>query len=261
MIDIHSHILPGIDDGAADWADSLMLARAAVAEGITDIIATPHHYDRKYKNDADQVLALVNELNDRLNKQDIPLMVHAGQEIHIHEELLAHLDEGNLLKLANSDYMLLEMPHSRIPNAMEHIVYELCLAGIKPIIAHPERNAEVVKHPERLAALIELGAFAQVTSHSLLGGFGREIERISWELCRQGLIHFIASDAHNLAWRGFRMRESFEKTEEVLGVSTAAAYARNAELLLHNKEVGMTAIRQSERRHKGWSSFRSLFRK
>ncbi|MUT65077.1 tyrosine-protein phosphatase [Paenibacillus sp. NEAU-GSW1] len=260
MIDIHSHLLPGLDDGAADWNEAMALAAAASAEGITDIIATPHHFDGRYNNSAAKVNELVNTMNAMLTEQQIPLTVHSGQEIHVHHHLLNNWDNGLLLPLAGSKYVLLEMPSSRIPEHMDQLVYELKLAGISAVIAHPERNAEIVKHPERLAELIALGAYAQVTSHSLVGGFGRTIERAAWHLCRHRLIHFIASDAHHLEWRGFRMKEAFERAAGTLGEQWSDYYARNAARLLQSEEIAAAPSEASLPRSGGWDKLKSLFR-
>lgn len=260
MIDIHSHILPGIDDGAATLEHSIALARAAVADGITDLVATPHHYDGKYSNSPDLVVSLTDMLNERLQELAIPLKVHTGQEIHIHNELLLNWQRKELLPMANSSYALLEMPSSYIPKSMEELIYELNLMGVRPVIAHPERNAAVVQNPDRLAELIELGAYAQVTSHSLIGGFGRGIERASWTLCRSGLIHFVASDAHNLEWRSFRMKEAYDRVNAVLGPNWASYYEHNAQSLLNNTEI--IAAPPAAVQIKGtssWSRLKSLF--
>ncbi|MFX3634099.1 MAG: tyrosine-protein phosphatase [Candidatus Pristimantibacillus sp.] len=259
MIDIHSHILPGIDDGAADWEHSIALARAAEEEGITDLVATPHHYDGKYNNPIEIVHHLTEQLNERLREQSIPLKVHQGQEIHIHHELLRNWQEGKLLGLAGSKYVLLEMPASHVPHAMEQMVYELKLQDVHVVIAHPERNAEIVKSPDCLEDLIAAGAYAQVTSHSLLGGFGRGIERAAWTLSRRGLIHFVASDAHNLSWRGFRLKEAYERVTAEMGEEWSSYYEQNAHALLMNTELSSLPNEGQLKRIGGWGRIKSLF--
>ena len=115
----------------------------------------------------------------------MPITIVTGQEIRVHDDLLEAWYRKELLPLAGSSYVLIEMPSSRIPKAMLDLIHELSILNLKPIIAHPERNAEVVQHPERLAELVEAGAFAQVTTHSLVGGFGKRIEQTAWSLCRR----------------------------------------------------------------------------
>ncbi|MCM3628055.1 protein tyrosine phosphatase [Paenibacillus glycanilyticus] len=262
MIDVHTHILPGIDDGAADWDYSIKLARAAAAEGITGIVATPHHYDGKYTNDAGTVRELTAELNRRLIEQNIPLTIQTGQEIRAHSEFLANWQSGKLLPMGESSYVLIEMPSSQIPKSMEQIVYELRLLGVRAVIAHPERNAEVVQNPDRLAELVELGAYAQVTTHSLLGGFGRGIEKASWTLCRRGLIHIVASDAHHLEWRSFRMKDAYDRVEEELGPVWRRYFERNAQAIWNGRELNdQPTLVQQTAKAGGWGKIKSLFGK
>lgn len=237
MIDIHSHILPSLDDGAQDWRDALDLATAAAAEGITTIVATPHHANGVYTNTASVVRAAVDALNDRLVSEGIPLVVRPGQEIRVHDDLLEAWSRGELLTLAESRYLLIELPSSRIPRGMPDLLHELRLMNVSPIIAHPERNAEIAAHPERLAELVAAGAYGQVTTHSLLGGFGRKIEQIAWGLCRRRLIHLVSSDAHHVAKRGFLLRDSYNKINRILGGNFELFFKKNAEAVLYNGEM------------------------
>ncbi|OBZ11238.1 tyrosine-protein phosphatase [Bacillus sp. FJAT-26390] len=232
MIDIHTHILPGIDDGAASFDDTLNMARAAVSEGITTIIATPHHANGTYTNTANDVAEHTSSINEQLLAAGVPVTIRTGQEIRVHDDLLDAWNRKELLPLADSSYVLIEMPSSRIPKSMIELVHELNILNLKPIIAHPERNAEVVKHPERLAELIEAGAFAQVTSHSLLGGFGKRIEQASWSLMKAGLIHIVSSDAHHIERRGFRLREAYDSIERRMGEQWVSYLQMNAESII-----------------------------
>ncbi|WP_424769265.1 tyrosine-protein phosphatase [Paenibacillus sp. sgz302251] len=235
MIDIHTHILPGLDDGAANWNDTLNMARAAVSEGITTIIATPHHANGTYFNEAADVAEHTRTINQRLMDAGVPVTIVGGQEIRVHDELLDAWYRGELLPLAGSKYVLLEMPSSRIPKSMMELIHELGVLRLKPIIAHPERNAEVVQHPERLAELVEAGAFAQVTSHSLLGGFGKRIEQSAWTLLKSGLIHVVSSDAHHMERRGFRMREAYDVIQSRMGEQWVEALKSNAQCVAADK--------------------------
>lgn len=238
MIDIHTHILPGIDDGAANVEDALSMARAASREGITSIIATPHHANGTYINSAHDVRRYVGELNRYLGDCGVPVHIAAGQEIRIHDDMLDAMHRQELLSLADSRYMLLEMPSSRIPKGMADLIHELVIMDLVPVIAHPERNAEVAQHPERLEELIELGACGQVTSHSLLGGFGRRVEQTSWELLKTGCIGLISSDAHHVVRRGFRLGEAYSAVERTMGEQWTAYLKSNASSVLNNQPFG-----------------------
>lgn len=258
MIEIHTHILPQIDDGAADWDMSLELAQSAAMQGVTDIIATPHHRNNSCYNPADEVIALTAELNERLDSSGIPIRVHPGQEVHLHRDLLNNWQDGELLTLAGSPYLLLEMPHGRIPDYMESMVYELRLAGITTVIPHPERNAEVARDPDKLAQLIEIGALAQVTSSSLLGGYGKGIERLAWNLCKQGYIHFVSSDAHHPEHRRICLADAYRRVEETLGAAWADYYRLNAQRLLAGESIETEQMPASAKTS-GWQRIRSLF--
>ncbi|GGH15337.1 tyrosine-protein phosphatase [Paenibacillus segetis] len=235
MIDIHTHILPGVDDGAENWNDTLDMARAAVSEGITTIIATPHHANGRYINSAVEVVEHTRYINEQLFAEGVPVTILPGQEIRVHMDLLEAWSRAELLPLASSNYVLIEMPSSHIPKEMEELIHELHIMKLKPIIAHPERNAEVMKNPQRLAELLERGAFAQVTSHSLLGGFGRRVEKLAWTLCRNGLIHIVSSDAHHVERRGFRLREAYDVIGERMGEQWYNYFINNAQCVLEDK--------------------------
>ena len=242
MIDIHTHILPGLDDGAQTWEDALDMARAAVAEGIDTVIATPHHANGAYSNEADAIRRRAEQFRERLAEEGIPLRVECGQEIRVHDDLLDAWQRGELLSLAGSDFVLLEMPTGRIPSGMADLIHELKIMGKKPIIAHPERNSEVLRYPERLSQLIEVGAYAQVTTHSLLGLFGKKAEESAWSLCRAGLIHIVSSDAHHVERRGFRLQEAYELISSKLGEKFKENFRQNAASVLYNRSLNESVV-------------------
>ncbi|TFE28187.1 tyrosine-protein phosphatase [Cohnella luojiensis] len=238
MIDIHTHILPGLDDGAANWEETLNLARAAATEGISTIIATPHHANGRYTNRAIEVAKHALRINEQLKAAGVPVVIKTGQEIRIHDDLLDAWYREELLTLAGSNYVLIELPSSHIPSKIHELIHEFHVMKLKLIIAHPERNAEIVKYPERLAQLVDEGAFAQVTTHSLLGSFGRQIERTAWSLCKSGLIHIVSSDAHHPDRRGFRMREAHAVIRERMGEHWENYFLNNAFCIVEDKPFG-----------------------
>ncbi|MCL6457985.1 MAG: protein tyrosine phosphatase, partial [Gorillibacterium sp.] len=238
MIDIHTHILPGLDDGAASWDDTLKLARAAAAEGITTMIATPHHANGNYTNQALAVIEHTRQINEQLSAAGVLVTILSGQEIRVHDDLLEAWQRKELLTLANSHYILIELASFQIPKEINELIHELNIMKLKPIIAHPERNAEIARHPERLAELIEQGAFAQVTTHSLLGGFGKRVEKLAWSLCRSGLIHIVSSDAHHVERRGFKLRKAYEMIHERMGEQWESYYLNNAQCVAEDRPFG-----------------------
>lgn len=208
LVDLHCHILPGIDDGSKSLADSLTLARAAVSEGIGYIVATPHHLDRHFVNHSADVRRAVADFQQALDQAQIPLTIFPGQEVHLNGDLAKRLPD--LIGLdANMNYLLVEFPHEEVPQYAEELFFELSCQNITPIIAHPERNARIIKEPSLLYEFINNGALAQLTATSLVGGFGRKTKKFSEELITHGLVQIVASDAHMLKNRKFALREAY----------------------------------------------------
>ncbi|MBO1511900.1 tyrosine-protein phosphatase [Metabacillus bambusae] len=237
MIDIHSHILPGVDDGAQTVEDSINMARLAVEEGITKIIATPHHQNGKYINRKQDILERVSELNRLLQNENIPLEVLPGQETRIYGELLEDLEKGDILPLNQSNYLFIELPSGHVPRYTEKLIFDIQLHGITPIIVHPERNAEVIENPEKLLNLVRKGSLTQVTAGSITGHFGKKIQKFSLQLIEANLTHFISSDAHNITSRSFKIRDSISEIEKEFGNQAVYYFKENAEQLIHGQIV------------------------
>jgi protein-tyrosine phosphatase len=237
MIDIHSHILPSVDDGAQTIDDAIAMARAAVKEGITTIIATPHHKNGSYDNPKPSIIALAAQLNDAIKQHNLPLTVLPGQEVRIHGDLLKSLEANELMTLADTSYLLIEFPPDHVPRYAEQLLFELQLKGVIPIIAHPERNIEIVEHPDRLYQLVKRGVLTQLTASSVSGHFGKNIKKFSLQLIEANLVHFIASDAHNTTTRPFRMREAYNVIDKEFGIDAVYYFQENAELLIRGQAV------------------------
>lgn len=217
IIDIHSHILPGIDDGAKDLQDSVLMAKQAVDTGITHVIATPHHKNGTFINDPIEILKQTDELNKVLVEQEIPLKVLPGMELHLYGDISKDMEDitQNIIPLSEGNkYILIELPYSYVPHFTEAIFFKLQLMGYIPIIAHPERNAEIKRQPNRLFDLINHGALAQVTAASVVGQFGKKLQRFTMKLLKHNLVHFIASDAHNTTNRSFELVAAYTYLEE-----------------------------------------------
>lgn len=236
MIDIHCHILPDVDDGAKTIEDTLAMARAAVDQGISTIIATPH-LNKDYENSKPQILKTATEVNKVLDAANIPLTILPGQEIRIYGEILADYHQQEILPMVGSDYLLIELPSGHVPRYTERMLYDLQLEGFIPIIAHPERNREIIQHPEILYQLVKKGALTQLTGASVCGAFGKKIKAFSQSLIEANLAHFIASDAHNVTTRRFMLAEAFEQIEARYGNEMVYLFKENAELLVSGKTV------------------------
>lgn len=202
MIDLHSHVLHGLDDGARNLEQSLEIARAAVADGITGLAATPHVRE-DYPTSPAAMSAAVVELREALAAEGVPLELHEGGEIALTQlDRLGH-DDLRGFALAGSRYLLVECPYSGWPLDLASRAFRLQTDGLVPVLAHPERNAEA--SPERLEPLIAAGMLVQVTAASLDGRLGRRVQRAGLELVHAGLAHLVASDAHAPAVRGVGM--------------------------------------------------------
>lgn len=237
MIDIHCHILPGIDDGAKHMSETIVMAKKAVQEGIDTIIATPHHRNERYENEKKDILVKVNEVNRVLSKEGISLKVLAGQETRIFGEFLEEYEAGKIVTLADSSYVFIELPSGHVPRYTEKLLYDIQLEGLTPIIVHPERNSEIVERPDLVYQLVKSGALTQVTAASLCGQFGKKIKTFSQQLIEANLTHFIASDAHNTKNRIFKMAEAFDHIESRYGVDMVYLFTENAELLVEGQNV------------------------
>lgn len=237
MIDIHSHILPGIDDGADTITDSLQMAQAAVKQGIHTIIATPHHQNGHYNNERADILGYVQALNTRLQEEEIPLMVLPGQETRINGDMLDELENEVLLPLNETKYIFVEFPFGSVPRYASQMLFDIQVAGYVPIIVHPERNKAIAEHPSLLYDFVRTGALSQVTAASLTGQYGKPLQKISHQLIDANLVHFLASDAHNMTTRGFVMKEAFQELRDRHGDELFYMFMENGNLLINNQNV------------------------
>ncbi|HVS13043.1 MAG TPA: CpsB/CapC family capsule biosynthesis tyrosine phosphatase [Thermoanaerobaculia bacterium] len=202
MIDLHCHVLPGVDDGAGDLSEALAMCRMAAADGCTTVFATPHQRHPAWWN-GDRS-ALQRHLDTLRRQLGSTLDLRSGGEIRVDSELLHDLDrfpDGGLLPLGSSRYLLLELDRTGLGPDPLPLVHELAVAGWRPILAHPEHYPWLMVDRRLLAELVERGALLQITAMSLLGHFGTRPEQWSRELLDRGLVHFVASDAHDTVRR------------------------------------------------------------
>lgn len=238
MIDIHCHILPGMDDGAVNLEESMIMANLAVKAGITTIIATPHHKNGKNENRKKEILAHTVALNQALQSKNIPLTILPGQEPRIHRDLLLKYQQDEILSLNNNGkYILIELPPNYVPSYTEQLLFEVQINGLTPVIVHPERNQVIQKYPNLLYEFVRRGACAQVTTASLIGRFGKKIKKITLDLIDANLVHFIASDAHNISYRTYWMKEAYEEIETHFGPDFVAMFKNNSEILVEGKAI------------------------
>ena len=198
MIDIHCHLLPNIDDGPKSWDESLEMIRIACGDGITGAVMTPHWIQgTNWQPTPDTVRSVVAELNVRIKEAGLDFEVYPGMEIGIIPDLPRVVSTGEVLTLADSDFILIEIPFYSLPLGIEEVIFGLETLGKTPVLAHPERNREFQSSPRRIVKLVGMGALVQVTASSLSGGFGDAAKSCSIEFAKLGVIHFVSSDAHS----------------------------------------------------------------
>jgi protein-tyrosine phosphatase len=212
VIDLHSHILPGLDDGAPDLAASVTMARMAAADGVRTMVGTPHVRE-DYPFAIDRIAEQTRAVNEALRARDITLEVKEGAEVAVSQ--LPDLDDAALktVCLGDGPYILVESPYLRATDLFETSVFDLQLRGLRPMLAHPERSPSFQRHPDRLAAMVYRGVLCSVTSASMAGRFGRTVQQFTRTLFESGLVHNVASDSHDARMRppglgaGFRVME------------------------------------------------------
>jgi protein-tyrosine phosphatase len=221
MIDLHCHLLPGVDDGAADLGTALAMARIAVDDGIKVIACTPHIYPGMYDNDGPAIRRAVAELQTRLEEADIPLRLTLGADAHIAPDLVAGLRAGRVPTLHDSRYFLLEPPHHVAPPRLADTVFDLLAAGYVPVITHPERLSWIEDHYETFVELARKGAWLQVTAGSLTGRFGKAARYWAERLLDEGWVHILATDSHGVDRRPPLLAEGQRVAERWLGAGEA----------------------------------------
>ena len=205
MIDIHHHLLYGLDDGAADLETSLEMAEMAIGDGITHVVCTPHA-NSEYKFSPEENAARLNCLRERVGDR---LTLGLGCDFHLsYDNIEDALQHPGKYSINGKKYLLVEFPDFGIPQNISSSFYEMAVAGMVPILTHPERNLTLMQKPEKLAEWIRMGCLVQVTAGSLLGRFGRGPQRISRQLLERHWVHLIATDAHNTTSRPPVMSEA-----------------------------------------------------
>jgi protein-tyrosine phosphatase len=220
MVDIHCHILPGLDDGSDCLDTSLKMAEMAVADGITHVIATPHSNSR-FTFDFAAVRARAEELQSHLGER---LILATGCDFHLsYENLEAVRKDPSQFTLNQQNYLLVEFADFSIPASLDQVLHELRLKGLHPVITHPERNPLIRADSQRLWNWMRLGCLVQVTAQSLTGRFGPPAQQSAENWLDADAVHFIASDAHNLTGRPLRLQEAFDVVAARRGADVARA--------------------------------------
>ena len=255
FVDIHCHLVCGIDDGSKSWDETLAMARMATQDGIGTIVVTPHQLGNFGHNHGDLIRQRTAELQQFLDQNDVPLTVLPGADVRIEEGLVAKIRNGQVVSLADHrKHVLLELPHE-IYVPLEKLLIELNAAGMIGILSHPERNAGIQAEPRLVGPLVDRGCLMQVTAGSLLGAFGPQVQKLSDWLVTEGLVHFVSTDAHGPKSRRPLLRQAYDRVTQLVGshaadqmfCSNPAAVARGAAVAPGRQKLKLAATRSS-----GW---------
>ncbi|WP_122638402.1 tyrosine-protein phosphatase [Romboutsia sp. Marseille-P6047] len=250
MIDIHCHILPGVDDGAVDLEEALEMARIAEKEGIKKIINTSHfHPEFKYIM-GEELVDIVDRFNITLKANKINLEVLLGNEIYYTDEIIENLDTLSFYTLNKSKYVLIEFSPMNIHKNLADVVYEVKLKGYTPVLAHVERYNNIIENPNIIYDCIKEGAIIQVNASSILGKHGKEIKRTSDILLDNNMVHIIASDAHGSERRRPQLKEAYNFVENKYSKEVADnLFNNNQSLIIKNEDIIIPkAIRYEEKK-------------
>jgi protein-tyrosine phosphatase len=217
MLDLHCHMLPGIDDGATDLDMALAMARMAAADGIRTVACTPHIYPGMYENTAAGIRAAIAAFQAQLDATGIALRLVEGADVHLAPDLIESLRAGRVPTLAGSRYLLLEPPHHVAPPRFEDAVFELMTAGYVPVITHPERLTWVETHYDLFLRLVQRGAWMQITAGAITGRFGRRVQYWGERFVGEGQAHILATDAHHPQRRPPLLAEARDAAARLLG--------------------------------------------
>lgn len=221
MIDLHSHILPAIDDGAPGLETSVAMARAYVDQGVACVACTPHILPGVYQNTGPQIRKAVSELQTHLDDAGIRLKLVTGADNHIVPDFVQALKNGRLLALADTAYVLVEPPHQVAPARLEDLFFSILLGGYVPVLTHPERLSWIERDYAMITRLAARGVWMQVTSGSLLGRFGQRPRYWAERMLEEGLVHILATDAHNMKGRPPDIDKGRVAAERIVGTAEA----------------------------------------
>lgn len=236
MIDLHSHILPGIDDGAKTIEESLAMARIAVANGTTVIAATPHVIEGRWLPEWNTIVSLCKELGTELKRENIALTIIPGAEVALNMDILDLIKGPGPYCLNSGKYILVELPATHIPQYTDEFFFTLQARGINPILAHPERHPEISRNPDLIVNWVNKGVLMQMNGPSLVGKMGERAMKTAEVLLNSNLIHFVGSDTHSPRSRTPRLTDAEEKAITLVGKEIAQQIFYTNPLKIINSE-------------------------
>lgn len=253
MIDIHCHILPGLDDGPENLDETLEMCRRSLAQGVQGVIATPHMYHGMFQTDRESIVETHAMVQEALASAEIPLRLYLGADLHLVPGLGMMIEEKEALTLNHGRYFLLELPTRVLPPNLKDLVYGFISMGYRPVITHPERNDVILRQEQILLDLLGQGALCQITAMSVTGAFGKECERFCGRLLEAGAVHFIASDAHSTGWRGPGLTDAVQVAETIMGKDSVRSLVQdNPEAVLSGGNIEAQEVKSLPKPKRFW---------
>jgi protein-tyrosine phosphatase len=238
MIDFHSHILPGVDDGAASIEDTMQLIKEASKAGFTKIISTSHYIEEQYEYDENARKQFLGILNSGVKTLGEDIQLYLGSEIYASYNMIELLTEGKASSINNSRYVLFELPMQNEFPCLKNIIYSLFANNYVPIIAHPERYSYVKDDPNWLIELIELGVLFQANYGSIIGIYGKQAQKTVKQLLKNNMIHFLGSDVHRPQSIYAKMPEILQELEKIIDIKQIKRITEtNPSLVLENQDI------------------------
>jgi len=245
MIDLHCHILPGLDDGPKDLKDTLAMARIAAADGVHTICASPHLFNGVFATSRTSILERLAQAREAVQAAGIGVVLRPAADMHLTPEFFEALKNRSIITIGETGkYMLLEFP-STIPSGTPELIFQLRLQGYVPILTHPERATELAENPKKLKELVRLGCLTQITAASLTGQFGRAAQKAADRFVRDRIAHLIATDAHDPEFRPPILSQAFNVLRSLVGTAEAEEIMlRRPQLVLQGKTFAVPEPRK-----------------
>jgi protein-tyrosine phosphatase len=258
MIDFHSHIIHGIDDGAKNLEMSLEMLKISDNEGVEYICATPHFITEEFEICREKYIEKLDRLILASKDNNLNIKILSGLEVYMHPNLPKLYKEKKIWGINDSEYILIELPMGQFPRYTEDVFYELMLLGAKPILAHPERNLKIMKDHDLIINLIEQGVLMQINAGSILGDYGKDVKKTAEEFVKRNMIHILGSDGHNITSRKTRIKEAYSKVKDAN--ETAYQWILQNETNIINNSSIMEILELKLKKRKGKISFFNIFK-
>ncbi|MBL7149757.1 MAG: capsular biosynthesis protein [Candidatus Cloacimonetes bacterium] len=250
MIDIHTHILPACDDGSPDMETSLKKIRKMAEAGIDGIVLTPHFMRNQYHNTFNVITSKFKELKSQLKKENIPVNIYQAAEVYLDGNIIKDIKSEKLV-IADTNYVLVETNLTGFPSNLFDILYELVKSGYRPILAHPERYANIINDPSSAEDLVHRDIYMQLNAGSLIGHYGRSVKKAAWYLLEKGLTHFLASDDHCKS-EDYSLPAAMEEIRKQIDDYTVKLLTEvNPEKMLNNEKIDFFYLESTEDAPKG----------